>query len=93
MEINFDNFRIRRLDPTNIVIEQLKKIKITIKGKQTGEIKNEWIILSYHGSLKSALLNLVKEKISKEDFRSINQVLDELKQLETYIDKLELKDI
>jgi len=93
MEINFDNFRIRRLDPSNIIIEQLKKIKITIKGKQTGEIKNDWIILSYHGSLKSALLNLVKEKISKEDFRSINQVLDEIKNIENFIKKLELKEM
>lgn len=93
MEINFDNFRIRRLDPSNIIIEQLKKIKITIKGKQTGEIKNDWIIVSYHGSLKSALLNLVKEKISKEDFRSINQVLDEIKNIENFIKKLELKEM
>lgn len=30
MEINFDNFRITRLDVNNIVIEQLRKIKITI---------------------------------------------------------------
>lgn len=93
MEINFDKFRIRRLDPSNIIIEQLKKIKITVDGKQTGEIKNDWITLSYHGSLKNALLNLVKEKISNEDFRSINQVLDEIKKIENFIKKLELKDI
>jgi hypothetical protein len=93
MEVNFDKFRIRRLDPSNIVIEHLKKIKITIKGKQTGEIKNEWIIISYHGSLKNALLNLVKEKISNEDFRSINQVLEEIKKLENIIKNLDLKEI
>jgi len=93
MQINFDKFRIRRLDPSNIIIEQLKKIKITIGGKKTGEIKNEWIIISYHGSLKNALLNLVKEKISNEDFRSINQVLEEIKNLENIIKNLELKEI
>lgn len=92
MEINFDKFRIRRFDASNIVIEQLKKIQITIDNKKTGEIKNDWVVLSYHGTLRNALKNLVDVKLSNEDYKSINQVLEDIERLKKFIEKLEIKE-
>jgi hypothetical protein len=54
----FKNWRLRRNDPQNLVIER----KARIKDPKTGEVRDNWQFVGYYSTLQSAL-NSLADKI------------------------------
>lgn len=75
--IYVDNFRVRKFDDMNIVLEELKDIK----DKKTGEYKKGWVVKGYYGTISQACKAILRTTINNE--------LDGIDDIQTLVDKLE----
>ena len=64
-----ENFRFHR-DKHNYTLEELRKVAVTVKGKKTGEIKEEWGEAAYFSSLGSLYKTLLEMDATAADSMS-----------------------
>ena len=74
--VNLENFRVRRSDPKNIVIER------RVETKDRSEL---WVIISYHGNSAQSLISGLFDLIMAQHIPTSSNLLDALETM-----KLEL---
>jgi hypothetical protein len=78
----FKSWRLKRNDPTNLVIERL----VPYKDKDTGELKDSWQFYGYYSTLQSAL-NALADKIGFHS-GSLDEAISEIREFRMTIERL-----
>ena len=77
-----NKYRVRKLDETNLVIEQLKIVSSETKGT-----REEWVWEGYYSSVEGALNSIFKKQLfdSVEQELEIKDILKVMKEIEKNI--------
>lgn len=77
-----NKYRVRKLDDSNLIMEQLKIVSSEIKGT-----REEWVIKGYYGSVEGALNGILRKQLfdSMEQEVEIKDILKIMKETEQNI--------
>lgn len=81
------NYRVRRLDSSNIVCEEFKSGgRVIDRGAAVGKIsRDRWVMVGgYYFSWQAAFYYIL-DKVSFEHYTEINQVLEKLLEVEEHL--------
>jgi len=76
--LKIDNFKIRRLNDLNIVVEEYKMVM----NKKTKISKKKWVILGYYNNFRIAVSSLLDKRLSKcikNDLKRCHEAIIDLK--------------